>query len=57
MFQQIFPLSEFIPVFPPIELSNCASKVVGMWIIFIPRLTIEVAKPVKSPITPPKLKT
>ena len=51
-FEDLVP-NEFIPVFPPIELSTCASKVVGMCIIFVPRLTIEVANPLKSPITPP----
>ena len=40
-------------VFPPIEESTCASKVVGICMKFIPRYKIELAKPTKSPITPP----
>jgi len=42
-----------IPVFPPIEESTCASKVVGTLTNFIPLLKILEAKAEISPIIPP----
>ena len=42
-----------IPVFPPILLSTCANKVVGMLINFSPLLKILAANPETSPTTPP----
>ena len=50
---KFFPYLLLIPVFPPIEESTCASKVVGMLINFIPLLNILAAKPVISPVIPP----
>ena len=48
-----FPNFEFTPVFPPIDESTWPSKVEGIFIKFIPLLTILATKDVKSPITPP----
>ena len=42
-----------MPVFPPIEESTWANKVVGILINFIPLLKILASKPVMSPVIPP----
>ena len=44
-----------MPVFPPTELSTWESKVVGTCMHFTPLSTIELAKPTKSPVTPPPI--
>ena len=50
---RFLPCSELIPVFPPIEASAWASKVVGIFTNFNPLLAKFEIKADKSPITPP----
>ena len=50
---RFFPYLVLTPVFPPIEESTCANKVVGMLINFTPRCKMPAMKPDRSPITPP----
>ena len=44
-----------MPFFPPIELSTCASKVVGIKTNLIPLKTVLATKPDKSPTVPPPI--
>ena len=49
------PYFELIPVLPPIDESTCASKVVGIFMNFIPLLKILAAKLETSPAIPPPI--
>jgi len=49
------PYFELIPVLPPIDESTCASKVVGIFMNFIPLLKILAAKLETSPVIPPPI--
>ena len=50
---RFFPRAEFMPVFPPMDASTCANKVVGILTNLIPLLVMLDTKAVKSPTTPP----
>ena len=54
---RFFPLEELIPFFPPIELSTCENKVVGISLKSIPLIIVLAIKPDKSPIVPPPIAT
>ena len=49
------PYFELIPVLPPIDESTCASKVVGIFMNFIPLLKILAVKLETSPVIPPPI--
>src|SRR3546814_5322844 len=50
---RFLPAPVLIAVFPPTELSTCASKVVGICTKWHPRFNMAAAKPTRSPMTPP----
>ena len=52
---RFFPYLELIPVFPPIDESTWASKVVGTFTNFIPLLKILAEKLDMSPVIPPPI--
>ncbi len=50
---RFLPFGWFTAVFPPTELSTCASRVVGTCMKGTPLRYVAATKPAMSPITPP----
>ena len=54
---RFLPSAWLTPTLPPIELSTCASSVVGTCTSVMPRRKVAAAKPAVSPMTPPPTAT
>src|SRR5262245_61376088 len=50
---RFFPSDKSKPVLPPSDASTIESRVVGNAIQLIPRMYVDAANPLRSPITPP----